>query len=252
MLPRSSLRAEIDALLGATDATSAAAALAMANAEELAALAADEPPPPVREWPSVREAVAAAASGDDAPASKRARGVQETLAVIKWAASIGVCPPDDSPDSVGDRLFRQARLRAVGAMDLGKLRSALAWAQDYVALTGEPFFTTLQHERDEASSERNWAALDGFAEFMRCAGSRAKGQSGRTLRADWIQTCVGLMRSLREEWTSTQVVFERRGASRLFKAMRREDGPPGQRESRRALRAAHFAMLLRSGEWQQL
>jgi len=84
---------------------------------------------------------------------------------------------------------------------------------------------------------------------MRRAGSKKRGIEGQTLAADGIQSSVAMMRKVRELGTRCAVadasIFV--GTSERFKSMRREDGAPGERETRRAFRAVHFAQLAAQG-----
>ena len=206
----------------------------------------------LQSWPrdvvaarSERVRGAAADAGGGAPPGKRRKGGAD---VLEWARRLGVCPAAEVPRSAADVLAARARLRAVAVLDQGKLRSALAWAEDYVSATGgRAFFETMRGPFDADTSEHNWCSLDGFAEYVRAAGSRVRGREGATVKADYIQSLGSSLRILREEATGLPVLIPRAGPSRLFKAMRQDDGPAGSRDTRRALRAHHLAELADAG-----
>ena len=187
---------------------------------------------------------AAAAAGATAGSLQR-----EAPSVMERARVLGICesPPQDV-DEAG-RLAAVARARGVAMLDQGKLNTMLTWALDYSRVTdGRPFFVALQGMHDSETSARNWQSLDGLAEFIRAAGSRAKGREGRQVSGDYIQSLVGLAKSLREEDSGQAIVIPRPANSRAFKSMRVEDCKnTGQRDSKRALRALHFRILAERG-----
>ena len=212
-------------------------------------------------WPSavtqerrqrVQEAAFDALRGG-APAAARPAVVggkrsREPVDVLAWARRIGVCDAPAVPVDAASTLAARARSRAVASLDQRRLRSALAWAEDFVVETGgRAFFKAMRGPTDAVASAYNWDSLDGFAEFMRAAGSRVVAREGATLKADYIQSLGGALRILREEASGAPVVLPRPGPSRLFKAMRRDDGPPGTRDTRRALRAHHMWLLVEQG-----
>jgi hypothetical protein len=168
--------------------------------------------------------------------------------VLAWARRLGVIPEASVPSDASAVFAARARQRAIGALDQRKLRQALAWAEDFVAETnGRAFFVSLDGPADGAGSAYNWASLDGFAEYVRAAGSRVRRKEGKKLSGDYIQSLAGALRILREEAIGASVVLPRPSTSRTFKAMRKEDGPPGSRDSRRALRAHHLRALVEKG-----
>lgn len=165
--------------------------------------------------------------------------------MVEWARRVGVLPTTtEVSDDRGEELAEQARSRAVSGLDPGRLRTSMAWAQDYVAYTGRPFFKPLRDAADLDNSSYNKRSLEGMAEYIRDRGSRAKGREGQTLRGDSIQAAVGTLRVLAEEVGGRIVVLPDPEKSRLYKSMRLEDGPPGSRVSSRALRALHLRKLV--------
>ena len=202
--------------------------------------------PPAWSTELLAERAARARATHDAGDERGRKRAKVPVDVLGWARRLGVIPPAEAPVDLASTLAARARSRAVAVLDQGKIRSALAWTEDYVAATsGRTFFRPLLGPHDTEGSDYNWASLDGFAEYVRAAGSRVMGKEGVVLKADYIQSLGGLLRILREEATGSAVVIPRAGASRHFKAMRREDGPSGSRDTRRALRAHHMGRLAR-------
>ena len=185
---------------------------------------------------------------DRAKGKSRAREARPAVDVLAWARRLGVIPEASVPSNASAVFAARARQRAIGALDQRKLKQALAWAEDFVAETdGRAFFVSLDGPADGAGSAYNWESLDGFAEYVRAAGSRVQKKEGKKLSGDYIQSLAGALRILREEAIGASVVLPRPSTSRTFKAMRKEDGPPGSRDSRRALRAHHLRALVEKG-----
>jgi hypothetical protein len=137
----------------------------------------------------------------------------------------------------------------MSTLDANRVRTMLGWVEEYRRATtddGGPLLEDLCGAHDVETSRRNVTALEGLAEYMRRAGSRAAGHAGRTLKGDSIQTVVGTARTVREVTGGRMVVLRDMDTTgtRLYKSMRRDDGPAGARQSQRALRAQHFRRAL--------
>ena len=168
------------------------------------------------------------------------------LAHLAAARRLGVCDLDACSEEGGaSTLRRAATLRKLATMDVAKFGTALGWVELYTAEHGELALRRLAHAADVAAAAHNSGVYDGVAEYIRKAGSRAKGREGDTVRGDTIQEYVAALRIAREICTGEPVVIKdiTAGAARLYKAMRKEDGAPGARETRRALRAGHLRKL---------
>lgn len=185
-----------------------------------------------------------------ARSSKADKARTAMIQVVEWATRLGVIPADGDGDDGKRRELRTSALqRALSTFDAGKVNSTLGWVERYVAVIGgETLFLPMAHAADLEATAHNQGTLDAFAEYIRASGSRAKGRQGAILRSDTIQEYAGILRLVRETCVGPIVVPGAAArASRLFKAMRKEDGPPGSRDSRRAFRAMHFRRLIASG-----
>jgi hypothetical protein len=186
--------------------------------------------------------------------SGEASGAESLLSqLLLRAERAGVAaPPRSTGTSFADEMQRGAQLRALSTLDAGRIRTMLGWVEEYQRAGGDqlnPFFISLNSPHDVDTSQRNASALEGLAEYMRRSGSRATGMLGKTLRSDSIQTVLGTARTVREVTGRGGIIIagEDYTSTRVFKSMRRDDGPSGVRASQRALRALYFQRALENG-----
>ena len=172
---------------------------------------------------------------------------------FQWATELGLLPDNDQREGESGAAFelRTGGLRrAFEALDAGRMIRMLGWTADFVrAYERRPLFRELAYIGDIGNGRWNAETLEMVSEFMRRAGSKKRGVEGQLLAADGIQSSVAMMRKVRELGTRCAVadtsIFV--GTSERFKSMRREDGAPGERDTRRAFRAMHFARLAEQG-----
>lgn len=179
-------------------------------------------------------------------------------ALVQRMARVGVCP-EAAPAIEGEGLLaqleRDARARVLSTFDVGKLETAAGWCEDFWLVAGGaagrvPLFHMLESASDISSSAWNLTTLEMMSTYMRRVGSRAPSRRGEQLKGDTIQAVVGLVRLLREVVTRGVVVLAAADttSTRLYKSIRREDDPSAAaRNSKRALRAAHFRTCVGSG-----
>ena len=174
--------------------------------------------------------------------------------IVAWAERLGIAEPLVRVAGESDFMWQRRQgthTRALASLDVGKTRTMVGWAADYVAAnpTRQPLFKPLEWVGDVRTGQYNLETMDGFADFIRASGSRQRGK--RVLAADTIQGIVASMRILREVSIRAPVAHEALLAQcgRSYKIMRREDvlsGASGAhigRETRRAFRASHFRRL---------
>ena len=114
-------------------------------------------------------------------------------------------------------------------------------------------FRDLRYVGDIMAGGYNAATLEGVAEYMRASGSKRARHEGELLRADGIQACAGMLRRMREVSTRCEVVGPSMmlTASLGFKGMRKAEPAAGERDTRRAFRAAYFVLLAAAG-WDRV
>ena len=176
---------------------------------------------------------------------------------VAWAQRLGIVGGDEREDGEGEvahRLRLSARSRALEVLDPKRMRTTLGWTQDYVDATGRcPLFRDLRYVGDIMAGGYNAATLEGVAEYMRASGSKRARHEGELLRADGIQACAGMLRRMREVSTRCEVVGPSMmlTASLGFKGMRKAEPAAGERDTRRAFRAAYFVLLAAAG-WDRV
>jgi hypothetical protein len=172
---------------------------------------------------------------------------------IAWATRLGLLEGGARGSREGSleyTLRMGARSRALSVLDAGHMRRMLGWVQDFVDVVKRwPLFHDLTAVGDVVAGRYNALTLTLVGEFVRESGSKKRGSEGKLLRADGIQSVVTTARQVREIGSQGAVADASLmvGTSQRFKAMRREDGAPGSRDSRRAMRARHFVHLAEIG-----
>ena len=151
-------------------------------------------------------------------------------------------------------LARQLRAgmlqRARETYDVGRLWTALEWFEEFVGVTKRrPTFMALQHQGDLAAMRYNQDTLDMFAEYIRIRGSRAAGRNGETLKSDSISAYVALIKKLRTHEAHHSIVAPSVNviAPAAHKRMRQVDGPPGERQLSRGIRAQMLKLAADTG-----
>jgi hypothetical protein len=148
-----------------------------------------------------------------------------------------------------DELRAGIRRRVMRGADLGRVSTALAWFADFRADTTRVPFQPLEHAGDISASVYNAETLELLTEYMRLRGSRRAGQAGEAISADHIQTTVSTVRLLRSAEAHYGIIAASADTAltALYKDMRKDDGPKGERKECRAFRAAHFKILVGAG-----
>ena len=203
-------------------------------------------------WRAAAEQIVSAdAWTGDARAEERRR-------VLGRAERLGLTGPiGDTDAGVGENESATAtalrlgvRDRARQTLDPGRLDTALTWFDEFATDSRRaPLFKPLSGLNDVAASIYNATTLDMFGEYLRRRGSRLNGRKGTTLRADTISSYVSAVKSLRTLEAHQQIVDARTDTVRpaAAKRMRQQDGPPGERALKRALRAAHLRQAAAKG-----
>jgi hypothetical protein len=200
-------------------------------------------------------------SGDD-DTSRRSK----ELALYARAEALGLCGPlgkrradvwegrlDEAERGQGaalvDELRAGIRRRVMRGADLGRVGTALSWFADFRRDTTRTPFLPLEHAGDISSSVYNAESLELLAEYMRLRGSRKSWQKGGAISADHIQATVATVRLLRSAEAHYGIIAESADTalSALYKDMRKDEGPKGERKESRAFRASHFRVLMSSG-----
>ena len=195
-----------------------------------------------------------------APAAANSSSLPELLA---WAARLGLTGSldgdadeegADGESALAARLRRDVRARARETLDVGRLRTALAWCDDFVTDTRrEPLFKRLENTGDLEAMVHNQTTLDMFAEYIRQTGSRKSGRKRSTLRSDTIQTYVATIKLLRGSEARYHITCPQVNvvAPAAHKRMRQQDGAPGDRTLCRGMRSHMLRELARCG-WDRL
>lgn len=182
------------------------------------------------------------------------------------AAALGLCGPlgkmraDSWDGGLGedgrgrgaplvDELRRGVRRRIMRGADLGRLGTAMAWFADFKRDTTRVPFVPLDGAGDLSAGVYNAETLEMMAEYMRLRGSRRIGHAGEAISADHIQTTVATIRLLRSAEAHYGVLVAETDTTlaRLYKEMRKDQGPPGERRECRAFRATDFRRLVEAG-----
>ena len=191
-----------------------------------------------------------------APAAANSASLPELLA---WAARLGLTGSldggadeegTDGESTLAARLRRDVRARARETLDVGRLRTALAWCDDFIADTErEPLFRRLEHAGDLEAMVHNQTTLDMLAEYIRQRGSRKNGRKRSTLRSDTIQTYVATIKLLRGSEAHYHITCPQVNvvAPAAHKRMRQQDGAPGDRTLCRGMRSHMLRELARRG-----
>lgn len=143
-------------------------------------------------------------------------------------------------------LDRSFRLRCASAWDLPRIASALEWLGPFLLATGrDPLWMPAV---ELPGMVYNRITLDMLGEFIRTSPPLGK-TKGEHVSADVAQSYVGVIRTLRSREARYDIAPEHVNinAPLAFKAMRREDGPKGQRRIGRGLRAEMLAAAAAAG-----
>ena len=124
--------------------------------------------------------------------------------------------------------------------------AALEHLDEFVASTGRKLFVD---PSTQGGLRYNQESLDLFAEHVRRVGSRKRGRMGEPISADAISGYVSAVRLLLEREQRMRITGCGSGAAAvvMFRHMRREDPPKGERRLCRAMRTAHFRRALELG-----
>ena len=143
------------------------------------------------------------------------------------------------------------RARESGVDSTGRLSAALSWWERFLlAFPGMPPFQQLRFEGDLERERVNAKLLGSFQEFMRRSGSLRAGKHTAN-KSDTIGGYASEIATLLGLEDGFAVLNSRRDmiGARARKQMRWEDGPTGDRELERGLRAAHLDALQRSPDF---
>ena len=158
-------------------------------------------------------------------------------------------PPPGATDIVAT-LRAGVKRRAWSVVDLDRAGTALEWFSDFLDATHRTPFVPLEHAGDLRAAIYNSETLEMLAEYIRRRGSRARGaQRGKPILSDTIDGYVSTIKTLRGIEAHCRVTIDAVNviAPKASKAMRREQGPPGQRSLKRGIRAAHLRQLITIG-----
>ena len=150
-----------------------------------------------------------------------------------------------------DELRRLSKRRMLGNMDVGRVNTALSWFEDFRRDTSRVPFVTESDNGQQAASIYNAETMELLAEYMNMKGSRKTLDKGKQISADHIQTCVSTIRDLRSAEAHYGVVMPDTDTALagVYKSMRREQGPKGDRRESQGFRARHFRLLVANGSW---
>ena len=169
--------------------------------------------------------------------------IGDTADLVGWDA-----PPDDF-ELHFERQLRESTIRRVRrSTEPEAVQHTLTWVRLYRATFPH---RTLFHELtggpgDAHAQRKNDCTFTQIAEFMRFHGSIKPGQRGRTLQAGTIEGVIGTLRALRGREAGRTLLDRSTHLEepRIFKDMRREDGPRVKdsdlRMRRAGFRATHF------------
>ena len=193
---------------------------------------------------------------------RHAREIQ----VYAKAEALGLCGPlgkrkpdlwEGSVDREGrgegaalvDTLREGVRARVMRHADMGRLGTAIEWFGDFKRDTTRVPFVPLDHAGDLSAGAYNAETMELMGEYMRVRGSRKAGKAGAPLQSDHIQACVSTIRMLRSAEAHYGVVVPEADTnlSTLYKEIRKDNGPKGERKESRGFRSLHFRVLLQQG-----
>ena len=157
-------------------------------------------------------------------------------------------PPLGGSDLVAT-LRAGVKRRARSVIDPDRAATALEWFLDFLTSTGRIPFVPLSHANDIPASIYNSETLELFGEYIRRRGSRQRGQEGRALASDTVDTYVSTIKTLRNFEAHYKVTLDATNVvmPAASKAARRAQGPPGERQLKRGIRATHFRKLISLG-----
>ena len=157
-------------------------------------------------------------------------------------------PPVGGADLVAI-LRTGSRTRARETLDLDRLGTALEWLSDFITSTGRLPFVPLQHAGDLAASVYNLETLEMLAEYIRRRGSRQRGQEGRPLASDTVDGYISAIKVMRSAETHYRITVDAANVimPAASKRARQEQGPPGERQLKRGIRAQHLRKLAAAG-----
>ena len=194
-------------------------------------------------------------ASDPQPAAKKPRrggaAVEEILALagrLQMLGPLGVtfaCGEGDSGGAFAADLQRTLRLRCAEAWDLPRVRTMLSWWEPFLLASGRaPWVPALELP----GMIWNRMTLDLFGEFIRRSPPLGKAR-GDHVSADAVSSYVGVAHTLRSREARYDVAPPHvdLNAPLAFKAMRREEGPRGDRRLRRGLRAEHLQAAAEAG-----
>ena len=149
-----------------------------------------------------------------------------------------------------DELRIATRRRIMRNMDVGKMGTALAWFEDFRRDTTRVPFVPLEGSDDKGASMYNAETLELMAEYMRLRGAR---RGGGAVSADHIQSTVSMVRNIRSAEAHYGIVVPQTDIviSGLYKNMRKEQGPKGERRECAPFRARHFRLIIKAGKRNQ-
>ena len=156
--------------------------------------------------------------------------------------------PPASADFVAS-LRGSLKRRASSTIDLDRAATALEWFADFVTSSSRMPFTPLAHAGDIQAAVYNSETLELFGEYMRTRGSRQRGRAGIPIASDTIDTYVSTVKTLASLGAHHGITLDSANVimPRASKATRRGQGPPGQRQLKRGLRASHLRQLIALG-----
>ena len=157
-------------------------------------------------------------------------------------------PPAGTADAVAS-LRAGVRRRAAATIDPDRMATSLEWFADFLAFVRRVPFVALSHAGDIDSSIYNAETLDMFGEYIRQRGSRQRGRVGSAIASDTVDSYVSAIKTLRGVETHYAVVIPSTDLlrPRASKQARRIQGPPGERQLKRGIRASHLRRLAAMG-----
>lgn len=175
-------------------------------------------------------------------------GMEGALGAVIEDAWSGGGPQPGATDIVAT-LRAGVKRRATSTIDLDRANTALEWFADFLAATGRTPFTAFEHAGDLRAAVYNAETLELFGEYIRRRGSRQRGQRGRTIASDTVDGYVSTIKTIRSLETHYKVTLDAANVvmPAASKATRRDQGPPGERQLKRGLRASHLRQLIGMG-----
>lgn len=161
---------------------------------------------------------------------------------------VGEAPPVGGAELVA-ALRDGSRRRARETLDLDRVGTSLEWFVDFLVATGRVPFYPLRHAGDIETSIYNSETLEMFAEYIRRRGSRQAGRVGAALASDTVDTYVSTVRVLRNLEAHYRVTLDTTNVvmPAASKRTRQLQGPKGERQLKRGIRAAMLRQLAAEG-----